>query len=103
MNERDKELADKVRFVSTATPPTQDEILQHFADLIRADERDKYEAQFKNLMRLHELRESQPNKPCCLNEREACAKVVIDIAKDESSIALVLEAVAEAIRARGNT
>jgi hypothetical protein len=73
MNERDKELADKVRFVSTATPPTQDEILQHFADLIRAD------------------------------EREACAKVVIDIAKDESSIALVLEAVADAIRARGNT
>jgi len=40
MNERDKELADKVRFVSTATPPTQDEILQHFADLIRADERE---------------------------------------------------------------
>ena len=36
-------------------------------------------------------------------EREACAKVVIDIAKDESSIALVLEAVADAIRARGNT
>jgi len=40
MNERDKELADKARFVSTATPPTQDEILQKFADLIRADERE---------------------------------------------------------------
>ena len=36
-------------------------------------------------------------------EREACAKVVIDIAKNESLIALVLEAVADAIRARGNT
>ena len=40
MNERDKELVDKARFVSTATPPTQDEILQHFAELIRADERE---------------------------------------------------------------
>jgi hypothetical protein len=39
----------------------------------------------------------------CSYERDACAKVVIDIAKDESSIALVLEAVADAIRARGNT
>ena len=36
-------------------------------------------------------------------EREACAKVVVDIAKDESSIAIVLEAIAEAIRERGNT
>ena len=40
MNKRDIELADKARFVSTATPPTQDEILQHFAELIRADERE---------------------------------------------------------------
>lgn len=52
------------------------------SDLIRADERDKYEAQFKKLMRLHELRESQPNKPCCLAEREACALICDEHADD---------------------
>jgi hypothetical protein len=34
MNEKIKQLADKARFVSTATPPTQDEILERFAELI---------------------------------------------------------------------
>jgi len=48
MNERDKELADKARFVSTATPPTQDEILQKFADLIRADERESIAKMFED-------------------------------------------------------
>jgi len=37
------------------------------------------------------------------DEREACAKLVLDIAKKASSITLILEAIAEQIRARGNT
>jgi hypothetical protein len=37
MNEKIKQLADKARFVSTATPPTQDEILEKFAELIVLD------------------------------------------------------------------
>jgi len=41
MNERIKELADKARFVSTATPPTQDEILEKFAALVAKHEREE--------------------------------------------------------------
>ena len=40
-----------------------------------AAERDKYEAKFKQLEAIMQAREQQPNKPCCLAEREACAKV----------------------------
>jgi hypothetical protein len=95
MNERDKELRDQ------ATLFEHDAInLAIFADLIRADERDKYEAQFKKLMRLHELRESQPNKPCCLNEREACAKICESF--DELHPEAAFHRCAEGIRARGN-
>lgn len=38
-----------------------------------AHERDKLEVQFNKMQALHEIREGQPNKPCCLAEREACA------------------------------
>jgi len=40
-----------------------------------AAERDKYEAKFKQLEAIMQEREQQPNKPCCLAERESCAKV----------------------------
>lgn len=68
--------------------------LEAFAALVAKHERDKYEVQFKKLMQLHEVRESQPNKPCCLVEREACAKLC-----DEARAARL----AEQIRARSQT
>ena len=60
------------------------------------EERDKYEAKFEKLMKLHELRESQPNKPCCLAEREACALICDEHADDPVYCGA-------AIRERGNT
>ena len=69
-----------------------------FAHLVAAAERDKYEVQFKKLMQLHEVRESQPNKLCCLAEREACAR-----ACEAKRIVKGGEVFAAAIRARGNT
>jgi len=82
--------------VQMMLPPQPAQELDEAA--IRADERDKYEAQFKKLMRLHELRESQPNKPCCLAEREACAKLCESHVSYPSRLHF-----AAAIRARGNT
>ena len=69
--------------------------LEAFANLVVAAERNKHEEMFKKLMHLHEMRESQPNKPCCLVEREACAKVCE--AQDEYG----WQQYADAIRARG--
>jgi len=81
------------------------EALEKFASLVeaaaRADERDKYEAKFKKLIKLYELRESQPNKPCCLAEREACAKVCEP--QEEHDDPLTAWKIAKAIRARGTT
>ena len=97
MNERDKELADKVRFVSTATPPTQDEILQHFADLIRADERERIKV--ANAPEIDRLNTHIKNlEDAVKNEREACAKVLESI-----SNAPDMQSYAAVIRARGNT
>ena len=70
-----------------------------------AAERDKYEAKFKQLEAIMQVREQQPNKPCCLAEREACAKVCASL--DETDMRSrydyrrgVLDCV-DAIRARG--
>ena len=52
---------------------------ERFAALVAAAERDKYEAKFKQLEAIMQVREQQPNKPCCLAEREACAKVCDDL------------------------
>ena len=92
------------------------EELERFADLVRADEREAWEHKYARLQSLMEIRETQPNKPCCLAEREACAKVC----EDQIKIFLSSEyktgqplssfgerhaaaSCAEAIRARGNT
>ena len=53
--------------------------IERFAALVAAAERDKYEAKFKQLEAIMQVREQQPNKPCCLAEREACAKVCDDL------------------------
>jgi hypothetical protein len=54
------------------------EHLTNFANLVAQHERDKWERHATRLQTLMDLRETQPNKPCCLAEREACAKVCDD-------------------------
>jgi hypothetical protein len=81
----------------------------YFAALVRADEREAWEHKYARLQSLMEIRETQPNKPCCLDEREACAKMCDVIAQkmdDEGegptgNICWVIDC-AEAIRARGD-
>jgi hypothetical protein len=80
--------------------------LTRFAALVAAAERDKYEAKFKQLEAIMQEREQQPNKPCCLAEREACAKVcetyeVASIMNDAHNTAKIFNHCAAAIRARG--
>jgi hypothetical protein len=75
------------------------EFMERFAALVAAAERDRLEPAFKQLEALMQVRETQPNKPCCLAEREACAQ----IADAEASIEGVAQRIAAAIRARGNT
>jgi hypothetical protein len=50
------------------------ELLTDFAKLVAEKEREAWERKFARLQSLMDLRETQPNKPCCLAEREACAK-----------------------------
>jgi hypothetical protein len=38
-----------------------------------------WQNRYLKLMDLMKAREGQPNKPCCLAEREACAKVCEDM------------------------
>ena len=73
--------------------------LERFAKLVAQHERDKWERHATRLQTLMDLRETQPNKPCCLAEREACAKVC-EQTNDGTPYNLA-EACAEAIRARG--
>jgi MoaA/NifB/PqqE/SkfB family radical SAM enzyme len=73
--------------------------LEAFADLIRANEREAWEHKYARLQGLMEIRETQPNKPCCLAEREACAKVC-DAWDEWAGTQGIF---AKAIRARGNT
>ena len=76
---------------------TVEERLERFAALAIAAERDKWEAKFKQLEALMQVREQQPNKPCCLAEREACAKVC------EYYFSHGARDITAAIRARGET
>jgi hypothetical protein len=48
--------------------------IEYFAKLVADKEREAWERKFARLQSLMDLRETQPNKPCCLAEREACAK-----------------------------
>ena len=51
---------------------------QTFAALVASAEREAWEHKYARLQSLMDVRETQPNKPCCLAEREACAKVCDD-------------------------
>jgi hypothetical protein len=74
-----------------ATP----KFLEAFAKLVAEHEREIWERRCERLQSLMDIRETQPNKPCCLAEREACAKVC------EDSVEYAGDTLADAIRARG--
>jgi hypothetical protein len=71
------------------------EELVAFAKLVAEHEREIWERRCERLQSLMDIRETQPNKPCCLAEREACAKVC------EDSVEYAGDTLADAIRARG--
>ena len=80
--------------------------LENFAALVASAEREVSEHKFMRLQSLMDIRETQPNKPCCLAEREACANLLeqaAEAAKNTDPQGFVWRAVkesAEAIRAR---
>ena len=51
------------------------EELERFAALVASAEREVWERKYARLQSLMDIRETQPNKPCCLAEREACAEI----------------------------
>jgi len=67
-----------------------------------------WKQKFARLQNLMDVREIQPNKPCCLaaraDEREACAKLCdqYDVAEDVNTCDTA-EGIALAIRARGQS
>jgi hypothetical protein len=63
-------------------------------------EREAWERKFARLQSLMDLRETQPNKPCCLAEREACANLCEQHGYDHYC-GNVTDKLAETIRARG--
>jgi hypothetical protein len=73
--------------------------LERFAALVTVQVEATWQNRYLKLMDLMQIREGQPNKPCCLAEREACAKVCEELdawnEDDPGSSA------AAAIRARG--
>lgn len=66
--------------------------LERFAALVAVQIEATWQNRYLKLMDLMKAREGQPNKPCCLAEREECAKVC----DDEG-----LHITASIIRARG--
>jgi len=73
--------------------------LERFAALVAVQVEATWQNRYLKLMDLMKAREGQPNKPCCLAEREACAKVCEEFAKDSDWP--TADNCAAAIRARG--
>ena len=88
MNKIDKEFALQCRLITSGMQGLYLESLQEFADLVRADERKKWEDQTD--VEIHEA---------ILDEREACAKVCDDWPNGRDDV----YSIGVAIRARGNT
>ena len=75
------------------------ENIEAFAKLAVEKEREIWAQRVVRLQNLMYLREQQPNKPCCIAEREACAKVADKYANGlERNYS---EIIADEIRARG--
>ena len=64
-------------------------------------EREAWEHRYARLQSLMDVRETQPNKPCCLAEREACAKLCEEEYDTGLMMAPVAPSLATKIRARG--
>ena len=91
--------AEPERIISTDTVRCVPD-LAYFAELVTAKEREAWERKFARLQSLMDLRETQPNKPCCLAEREACANLCEQHGYDHYC-GNVTDKLAETIRARG--
>jgi hypothetical protein len=84
------------------------DFLEAFAKLAVEKEREIWARRVVRLQNLMDLREQQPNKPCCIAEREACAKLLEttdlgglkDNPEMQSWVAEMLLAYVKAIRAR---
>ena len=107
MNERIKQFAEQAGF---GVYGWNEKEFEKFADLIAAQEREEWEHKFARVQNLMDVREIQPNKPCCLaaraDEREACAKVAEETICDvhlPTGTKIYGSRVATAIRARGTT
>lgn len=55
-----------------------DPVVIRFAELVASAEREAWEHRYARLQSLMDVRETQPNKPCCLAEREAIAQMIED-------------------------
>ena len=75
--------------------------LERFAALVAVQVEATWQNRYLKLMDLMKAREGQPNKPCCLAEREACANVCEILAWNQDSTwkAATMDCAA-AIRAR---
>jgi hypothetical protein len=71
--------------------------LERFAALVAVQVEATWQNRYLKLMDLMKAREGQPNKPCCLAEREACAKVCDDWPNGRDDV----YSIGVAIRARG--
>ena len=56
--------------------------LEAFAALVAAHEREAWEHKFARLQNLMDIREIQPNKPCCLAARAEERERILDICKE---------------------
>jgi len=78
------------------------EELERFAALVAVQVEATWQNRYLKLMDLMQIREGQPNKPCCLAEREACAKLCEEEIKRVKPIySVTAENCVKAIRARG--
>jgi hypothetical protein len=75
------------------------EYAERFAALVAVQVEATWQNRYLKLMDLMKAREGQPNKPCCLAEREACAKLCEEY--DDGRHANRADLCADAIRARG--
>ncbi len=71
--------------------------IERFAALVAVQVEATWQNRYLKLMDLMKAREGQPNKPCCLAEREACAKVCEESPHPDGSDCAYL------IRERNNT
>ena len=98
MNERIKEFAEQAGF---AVYGWNENEFEKFAALVAAQEREAWEHKFARVQNLMDVREIQPNKPCCLAARADERRFIAE--KWENWYGYDKEGVAEFIRKRANT